>query len=318
MPAPADEADTMAAKMPSAEERPPRPVFARRPKLDAKQTCAEAFALILDECRRQILANRRVVLAGSDAEAVHQLRVGLTRLRAALKAFRPLLVRTDTERLGRLAQNMARAVGELRDCDVLLGELVASGGHVEHADPEELARLKTAVSARRETTRDKVVEALRGDDWAALRLELALWPGTFGHTKAMRRKVGSYADRALARKWNRAAKLARDIEGLAPEQRHDLRKALKQLRYSVEFFGSLYAKGDVRPFVKRLKRLQDVFGYLNDVELTRELKSIAAAGDGIADAAGFVHGWHAACVETAWSEARADWRRLERTRKFWD
>lgn len=317
MASPVEEVQTVKAPVPAADERPLRPVFARRPKLEAKQTCAEAFALILDECRRQILANRRVVLASSDPEAVHQLRVGLTRLRAALKAFRPLLARTDTDRLGRMAQTMARAVGELRDCDVLLDELVASGGHVEHADPEELARLKAALAARRDMARDKVVETLRGDDWAALRLELALWPGTFDRTKDMRRGVGRFADRALGRKWDRAARLAHDIETLAPEQRHDLRKALKRLRYSIEFFGSLYAKDAVRPFVKRLKRLQDVFGYLNDVELTRDLKTLAAKGDGMTDAAGFVHGWHAARAEMAWSEARADWRRLKRAKQFW-
>jgi CHAD domain-containing protein len=47
-----------------------------------------------------------------------------------------------------------------------------------------------------------------------------------------------------------------ELEG---EERHKMRKSPKKLRYIVKYFGSLYRPADVKPFVKQLKKLQDVF-----------------------------------------------------------
>ena len=55
-------------------------------KLDRSMSCAEAFRVITANCIRQIIANEPGMCAGH-AEALYQLRVGLRRLRAAIKAF---------------------------------------------------------------------------------------------------------------------------------------------------------------------------------------------------------------------------------------
>jgi inorganic triphosphatase YgiF len=58
--------------------------------LDAESSAAEGFRGIALSCLHQVAANREAVL-NDDPEGVHQMRVGLRRLRAALSLFKPML-----------------------------------------------------------------------------------------------------------------------------------------------------------------------------------------------------------------------------------
>ena len=105
------------------------------------------------------------------------------------------------------------------------------------------------------------------------------------------------------------------------EQRHALRKELKKLRYAVEFFAPLFPSKRVDPFLKRLKRLQTVFGNLNDAATARAMLATMEA-PGVDEpsaqrATGWVLGASQARAELDWSKARALWRDLEETRAFW-
>jgi CHAD domain-containing protein len=101
-----------------------------------------------------------------------------------------------------------------------------------------------------------------------------------------------------------------------------MRKALKGFRYAVEFFGSLYDARKVGRFVKDLKKLQDVFGYVNDVASAKALDAIAeerCAGCLEAQrAAGYVRGWHEVSAQQAWGRAANDWCRLAKRPRFWE
>src|SRR5262249_4216813 len=61
----------------------------------------------------------------------------------------------------------------------------------------------------------------------------------------------------------------RKLEELDPRQRHELRIALKKLRYGTQFFESLFpGKGSERKkLVKVLKQLQDTMGKMNDIRV---------------------------------------------------
>lgn len=136
------------------------------------------------------------------------------------------------------------------------------------------------------------------------------------------RPLAEFASAALDKRWKAVARLAARIEELTLEERHDLRKELKKLRYTVEFFRPAFAAKKVKPFLSRLKTLQDVFGYLNDVVMAGRLADIAMSGQkkqpaATLLAAGFVMGWHEARAEHAWESARALWDETRRVRKFW-
>ena len=73
----------------------------------------------------QIAANMAVVADSAALEGPHQLRVGLRRLRTAFAVFGPSLGEASMKPLSEAAQRLGQVVGELRDADVLMSEVVA-------------------------------------------------------------------------------------------------------------------------------------------------------------------------------------------------
>jgi CHAD domain-containing protein len=164
-------------------------------------------------------------------------------------------------------------------------------------------------------------EALASEQWSRLRLYLALWPQTVKDNPRLAAPVRSFADGALTRSWKRIARRGARLERMTPEERHEMRKALKSFRYTVEFFGSLYEDRKVSRFVKTLKKLQDVFGYVNDVATAEALNAIAdercVAAPTAQRAAGYALGWHQVRSEHAWAGVADAWSRLTKRKRFW-
>jgi CHAD domain-containing protein len=170
--------------------------------------------------------------------------------------------------------------------------------------------------------RTKAQAVLAGEQWSKLQLYLALWPQTVRDNPRLARPVDAFASEALGRIWKKIARRGARLEALSSEERHEMRKALKGFRYAVEFFGSLYDARNVGRFVKDLKKLQDVFGYVNDVASAKALDAIAderCAGCPEAQrAAGYVRGWHEVSAQQAWGRAANDWSRLGKRPRFWE
>ena len=148
-----------------------------------------------------------------------------------------------------------------------------------------------------------------------------LVPEDFEQTARLAATVAGLAEAALDKAWKKAKKRARGIETLDSEHRHELRKELKKLRYAVEFLGPLYQAKRIEPFLKRLKKLQDVFGELNDAATVRTMfagDDAPLAGDtGAQRAIGWLIGAAQARAEHGWTGAKALWKELEDTRPFW-
>jgi inorganic triphosphatase YgiF len=297
-----------------------RPQHADQLTVPRHATCGMALTQFFESAVRQIVDNRRVVLETDEPEGAHQLRVGLRRLRSVLKAFRPLHDTALTRDLDRRACDVARAVGALRDADVLI-EATYPAAAVTLARHPGVEPLKSALLAHRRDQRHHARAILSNQHWSALQLYLALWPRTIAENRALDEPLARFADRALSKAWKRATKKGRHLASLGGEERHELRKALKALRYTIEFFGTLYRSGQVEPLLKALKKLQDVFGYLNDVEAARRLESISevrcpSKGDA-QRVAGYIIGWHTAKAATCCDGVEPKWRRLMSKPRFW-
>lgn len=133
-----------------------------------------------------------------------------------------------------------------------------------------------------------------------------LVPQDFGQTERLAAPVVELAGKALSKRWKKVSKHARGLETLDVEQRHELRKELKKLRYAVEFFSPLYPAKRAEPFLKQLKKLQAVFGDLNDAAVARAMLTGAeapGAGDPAAQRAiGWVIGASQARAEFGWAQ----------------
>ena len=103
---------------------PPTPRPWRAPALRGA-TPRAAFRAVAHATLEQIELNARGALLSDDAEFLHQLRVGLRRLRAALRAFRDVLPSKTTEKLKRSLGKLSPKLGAARDWDVLVARLEA-------------------------------------------------------------------------------------------------------------------------------------------------------------------------------------------------
>jgi len=296
------------------------PQRAELPRLEAGHTCSHALALLVQSAAAQITANRTAVLETEDPDAAHQLRIGLRRLRSALLAFRPLSDTTAARELERHARVLARSVGELRDADVLIEEIYASVAGTMRHDPG-LAGLREALLAHRIRTRDRVRSELCGQQWSVLQLYLALWPRTIEGGGELSVPVAKFARLALKKRWRKVAASGERLDHLDVVERHAMRKALKTLRYTAEFFASLYPAPATRRFIKEIRSLQEEFGYLNDVVAAERLTTICRErcpdNCEAQRAAGFVLGWHNAHAVHAWKDAHTGWRKLNALPRFW-
>ncbi len=306
---------------------PIAPKLAGSTKISGKDKTEEAFRTILRSCLDQIAHNRIATLESDDPEGPHQLRIGLRRLRTAFAVFHPLIAGKEAARLDTLAQTIAVDAGGLRDIDVLIDEIVSplQGVMPAHVEAEPLI---DHIKAQRARLRKQVRERLAAPEINDFLMDL----GAFTEGESWRGKSDAkdaspftsnakgFAGKALMRRWDKVEAYGKRIETLSIEERHAMRKAMKKLRYTVEFFRSLYPKKKVKPFLDHLRALQDMFGYLNDVAMAERLTDLPLAQKGTREIAlgmGFVIGWHEARAHQSWDEARGTWNRARKAKKFW-
>ncbi len=288
-------------------------------ELSPSRPAREAFAAILGAAAQQIGMNQRAILETGGVEAVHQMRVGLTRLRSALRSFGPYAGAPWMEELETDAQNLSHAVGHLRDADVLIEDIYAPiAGDAPHVPgfPELLEALK----AHREATYKEVRPNITKGIWPRLLLTVALSPHLLGHGGAFDEPIETIAGEIMEKRWKHVRKYGERLAKLDLEERHSMRKAMKKLRYNAEFFQSLYGK-PAQKFIGRLKKMQQLFGVINDVRMAHRLIDIALECCGHSGAtlaaAGYILGRHEAQAPCVWRKAKREWERFEETAGFW-
>lgn len=299
----------------------PQAKSADAPPLTPDMTAAQAFGCIVRSCSDQILGNIPMVLETEDIEGPHKLRVGLRRLRCALRAYRSLGDKAASRRLQHQARDLAKVIGELRNADVIIDEFVLP--HTRNAPSERgFEALLEYLRVRRERIRETVRSHLASGEARSFQLDLcALVEAEHPAHPTSDASIGAHAGAIMASFWRKPSKLGKRIETLDVAERHEMRKSLKNLRYVIEFHAPLYPRKAVKRYLRRLAKLQDVFGFLNDVAMTRSLrKDLGEHGtdDAALDwAVGYLHGTNEVRAEVAWASARSRWKRLKRTERFW-
>lgn len=296
--------------------------------LNRDMTSEIAARDILRECFEQITANIDVVLETDAPEGPHQLRIGLRRLRSAFGLFKPIIGHPEMTRLGEEAKFVGAEVGALRDLDVIITDLI-DPAHEENPAENGFNALRSAIESRRSGTRDTLRDLLRGERVQAFQIDLArfietrrwLAPEDFEQTARLAMPISDHSCAALNKRWKSVRKHARGIDHLTIDERHELRKELKKLRYVIEFMGPLYASKKVNAFVRKMKRLQNVFGDLNDLAMAEEMlckpDSPGARNASAQRAVGWLLGTRSNQAEAAWSHAKELWNSVKRTGPFW-
>ena len=311
------------------------PVKSVTPELDPSMTVEDACCAVLRNCLAQITANEPAVVTARDPEGVHQMRVGLRRLRSAVVSFAQTGIGPWLTPLGEEARKFAARLGRARDLDVYVDEMLTpvmeglpdhAGLHLLRAAADEQrgkgwAGARSAVASRQFTAFVLSAAAVAeerpwrqsgptDDTQAAMADTLAL-------------PVRNLACRVLDDHQALLHEKAHSFDALTTEERHELRIELKKLRYNADFFAALYPKKVVKPYLKVLSKLQDVFGYLNDAAVAARIsrKLAKRAEDGkkgpLREAVGLVTGWHSQLADQEWRQARKRWRAFEEIPPFW-
>lgn len=312
----------------AADEAPP---WHKAPPLALKRraTVDEALQAILRACLHHWCINEAAALDGRDPEGVHQMRVALRRLRSAGAVFGRLIAPERRRWLDDGVKHVLDALGPARDWDVFLTESLAPVLAAHPADRNLLA-LRAAAEAERGQGYDAARATLGAPDYTRFLLELGRWieaggwrePPTERGAAWLRRPIVDFADHLLSKRHKKALRLGRGFAKLAPAERHRVRIALKKLRYTAEFFQSLFGKKRTKAYLTALKQLQDALGHLNDVAVAETLSGgllgrAEAQPAELARGSGMVLGWLARGVAEVEPQTRGAWERFVDRKPFW-
>jgi triphosphatase len=326
------------------------PTKARPLRLPANATPAQALAAMLANPLGQVLANASVMAdadlaeaVAADAEYLHQLRVGLRRLRSLLRVYGPLAPPADAGLLPALGTLFSQ-LGAARDRDAMAEWLwpalrsadapwVPDAGSdraiAVDADPAAAAvddGIPIGALLRAPASQRLWLSALAAcqpprDPAAALPVPSVAAPeGSKGVrcTQDLGTVKGEPLREVLRvplhRLFRQVKRDAARFDELDDEARHRLRRRIKRLRYTADAAASLWPAKAVDDTLRALARAQAPLGDYNDTVVALALMRGLAVQDG---RAWFAVGWLSARRESLATPCADALKRLSRVRGFW-
>lgn len=293
-------------------------VKASAPRLDRKMPGPMILRAVLKSCLDQVLGNASELAAGHlDAEAVHQLRVGLRRMRTAWRELGPLAGRDDSA-WERPLTDAFRALGDYRDLNTVVDSLRSR--LAEAGSPEPTLRTPTqAVADPVQIVRAKGFQCALLD---VLALTFGTTPSGVGGAVAPAVAKGTREAQALGFVGSRLGVLhghlehgAKTFRRASHEAQHRVRKRFKRLRYLAELVASLYPASRVDRYLDALRPAQDALGTHVDLLVGLGIARAAALG-GDANA-WFNVGWLTAQLEASARRCGKALARAAKATPFW-
>ncbi|WP_348752845.1 CHAD domain-containing protein [uncultured Aquincola sp.] len=323
---------------------------ATRPAYPASADARQALGAVVDECLTQLLLNAFGLVEGDPAQRVdhvHQLRVGIRRLRSALRCFEGWAPMPPDDLQTEL-RALFSTLGQARDSDVLdsgvARSLARAGAPTLHFDPPgdsaEPAALVSAVATQRQLLQwlawrasldTTLPGAVHGDEAVRMPSQQAAaegdampavdMPGPAVSAPAEpsspaaddkadggpAEPLDALAARRLARWHKRIAADARQFASLPEPVVHDLRKRIKRQRYAVEFLAPVLRRKPLQQYLQVLAEAQEGMGQLNDLYVARDRYTEALQTQ---PEAWFALGWLSAKIEEVRTATAPALRRL--------
>jgi CHAD domain-containing protein len=256
----------------------------------------------------RLIAHDSVMRLDTDPEGVHQARVATRRLRSDLRTFRPLLDREWATALRDELGWLARALGVVRDHDVLLERMRARAAQLTEVNARAAAPIVATLEAARGEAHAELLQTLRGKRYLALLgrlVEAANAPALLLEADL---PAPTVLPALVRRRWRG---LARGVKALgdppSDEELHAIRIEAKRVRYASEAVMPLLGR-QARAFARAAAALQEVLGDLNDAVVAERWLHDWAGTSGSTQAA-FAAGELAGLERAAAQEIRARWRK---------
>ena len=265
----------------------------------------ELVSAVVATCLEQVLEFASEVAGGSsDADHIHQIRVGIRRLRTALRELAGLTDGIDPAWEAPLV-DVFRALGRHRDQNHLarnVEPLVAGAGGpaveavvVDVPDPGEAVR----APAFQDTLLGLLAFAHRDT-------------GNAGPSReATKKQVG----KALVKLYAQVLRDGLRFASLDEVRQHRVRKRVKRIRYLAEFVAPLFHSRKTEAFADSLKPLQDALGRYNDDLMALHAYRALAREE---PKAWFAAGWLSAQREPHALACQRAIKDFSRTEPFWE
>ena len=256
-----------------------------KPEMDGLTATKAIYSDLLTTIQK----NEQGILDDLDSEFLHDFRVAIRRTRSGLSMLKKVIEPEITDRFARDFRHIGKITGPVRDLDVyLLMEEDYKARLPDHLQ-KELRYFFDDLAAQRTEEQAKLVKALHSSEYTTIikdwekylkkennaeNTEGATQPTektTEKPTKAAKR-IDKIANGIIQKRFQR---VLRDGQAITPdspdESLHRLRIQGKKLRYSLEFFSSLYPPKEIKYLVKQLKNLQNNLGLFNDLSVQQDM-----------------------------------------------
>lgn len=253
-------------------------------RLTATMTCQEAFRAIACRCLDDLTRNHGPTCEG-DFEALHQMRIALTRLRTARSFFSPFIDRPEWMRLKGEFAWLNEHLSIARDLDVSLKQLRSA----KNQHPRQLGQ---AWRRERDTSHRDLNKALQSKRYRTLVSATSAWLENVSELSSRQKPAADgeapslvmYFSYQFGRRYKKLLKASRNLADMNKGQRHRLRIRSKRLRYTLEFFEDLFPREHRRTWeniLACLRKVQKHLGQLNDMERGRSIATaLAKSGSG--------------------------------------
>jgi triphosphatase len=243
-----------------------------------------AFRRVARSCLAQVAANTELFGRLRSPEALHQSRVGLRRLGAALRAFKTIVDDGVFPRIEAEIRWLPGEFDEARDLDVFIQSAFRPAEQL-NLNRDALAAYGKRLIRAQTAAYDRAVAATESARFSTLLLEtsewvqLGPWTNSEDPLQSERRAMpmSEFGPAALDELFHAVRKTAKHLRHTGAEGQHKLRIKTKKLRYACEFFREAFdASKRKRKFMSALKCVLDDLGALNDIAVAGQVGISAA------------------------------------------
>lgn len=216
--------------------------------------------------------------SGEDIESVHQMRVAIRRMRSLFMLIGAAYKPKTADKYSRDLRRVARALGRVRDLDVLIQDLGSFRQSMPESDQAALEQVILRLDKRRGEQRAKLNALFDSKFYARFLRQFARLckkPGR-GAAPLPSLEAPHQARHVLPVLFHERLARVRAYDTVLPaaDDRilHALRVEFKQLRYALEFFQTLLGTSHVS-FLREAKEMQDILGRINDIAVFSDTMS---------------------------------------------
>jgi CHAD domain-containing protein len=235
-----------------------------------------------------MLKHEAGVIDGRGFNDLHDMRVAVRRLRAAVRLFRPYLPKSDATFLRKELRRLGRALGPTRDLDVMLANVAAYRAELPPHGQDALTPLLQRWQKMRARSQRDMVKYLTGkryqllmqflDRFAVSEATRAAGTGAQSGSRASTQAqttpvLATEVQPLIAKRYKKLMAYGPSLDGVSAETLHALRIDCKRLRYALEFLREVLAP-EARTAIRNIKLAQDHLGELNDADVAGKASRI--------------------------------------------